>query len=999
MRARAQAAVDGAGGMLEDAGRGGAGAGGFIDVFCPLGDRRAFQKRHLLVQHAVVSRTLQIVRAGKGQPQQVVREMRAHPRPARRVPPVLHITGFKLARRTQHDLRAQGVRPRPGQGHGVLQLVAVAGGAACLIKAGLGMQARCHRLVEQPAIDQHIKQRIGRAHLGGTEQRIPVLYARIFTRGGAHGHGLMDQRKCRRFGGCVAHQVHTLERRPGPQRDHARQGRARVQPKPAALPQLQGHHQVALGIEELTAVAGPVQAVVGTVVRAWPDRGLAEKGRATAKARGRLGLRAQQAQQAATRQRRKAWCGGQRGAVAALFAHHPLHHANEAQVLAPGAQVAHLHMHLLDGGDGIDTPAHHHVQRAPAVADGGGALGMLHAIHRIGCAPGRWRQAPHFARAAVLQQQPFGGRVGHRVVGPCRKLVEAAVERPGVARAAFGHQRSQLGIGQHIDPRFGGPQPLRHIKPEGAGDRCETAHRRGYGCAGLVRGNLVGGATAPGAGHGHTVGGHPGLHLVNERMTIGLQGDAGQAGQSAQLLCRQLIEPQHMQTGDHRAREGVQAGVVVLAQQGELALQGNVVGVGFIVQHHHVTGHTAMRPFAQGLGQRAQQAQALARSGHDQHQWPVAGNSELPQHAAVAHAMGCHGCGEHARVCRIHLGQRQHQCRGQGLDCGQVVAVRALRRPLDAGQRGRHGRSPLHIGGLAVFIDDGQQCGRVWRSCRGKGDASMRAGRNAQHHAQGGHGVQARVQRGRRLGHAGHPRQRLAGRVVTPQPEPPVGLATQAQHIPVCTGHKVRSLQRGFSLQAGGAHKPQCLLCGQPLGRDEEVGERRVRLVGRVGGQGNVEGRDQLQLDHFVAQVAHHHLAQFDVVFRAHPHGGVHLEPWPQRVKTYAVGVEDAAVHRAHIGRGVAGDRRRHAGAHLPHVKKAAVRVAQGIVAPAADAGLVPAAPARTVGAQRDAVSPVAEQVGGLQRLGAWRYGAHMVGRFLLARVQRQARWRSQQGG
>ena len=125
---------------------------------------------------------------------------------------------------------------------------------------------------------------------------------------------------------------------------------------------------------------------------------------------------------------------------------------------APGTQVAHLHMHLLDGSDGIDTPAHHHVQRAPAVADGGGALGMLHAVHRIACAPGRWGQAPRFTRAAILQQQPLGRRVGHRVVRPGGELVQAAVERPGVACAAFGHQRSELGIGQHVDPGPGGTQ-------------------------------------------------------------------------------------------------------------------------------------------------------------------------------------------------------------------------------------------------------------------------------------------------------------------------------------------------------------------------------------------------------------------------------------------------------------------------------------------------------------------------------------------------------------
>ena len=33
-------------------------------------------------------------------------------------------------------------------------------------------------------------------------------------------------------------------------------------------------------------------------------------------------------------------------------------------------------MHLFDGSDGVHTPAHRYIQRASAVADGGGALGM-----------------------------------------------------------------------------------------------------------------------------------------------------------------------------------------------------------------------------------------------------------------------------------------------------------------------------------------------------------------------------------------------------------------------------------------------------------------------------------------------------------------------------------------------------------------------------------------------------------------------------------------------
>ena len=285
------------------------------------------------------------------------------------------------------------------------------------------------------------------------------------------------------------------------------------------------------------------------------------------------------------------------------------------------------------------------------------------------------------------------------------------------------------------------------------------------------------------------------------------------------------------------------------------------------------------------------------------------------------------------------------------------------------------------------------------RCRRGKRDAGLCARRNAQHHAQSSHGVQPRFERGGCIRHTAEQGQRPGRRVVAPQPELAVGLVAQAQHIPFGIGHKVRRLQGGFGLQAGGTHKPQRLLRRQPIGGNKKVGKRGVGLVGRMGGQGDVQGRDQLQLNHLVTQVAHHHLAQFDVVLRAHPHRGVHPQPRPQRIKTHAVGMEAAAVHRARIGRGVAGDGRGHAGARLPDVDEAAVRIAQGIVAPAADARLVPAAPSRPVGAQRNAVAPVAQQVRGLQRLGAWRHGTHMVVCFLLVRMQRQVRWHGEQGG
>ena len=96
MHADPQAVVNGARSVLIHTRGGGARMGRFVHVFCTFRNGRSLQKRHLFVQQCAVGRALQIVRAGKGQPQQIVGKMRSHPCPARTVPPVLHIARLEL---------------------------------------------------------------------------------------------------------------------------------------------------------------------------------------------------------------------------------------------------------------------------------------------------------------------------------------------------------------------------------------------------------------------------------------------------------------------------------------------------------------------------------------------------------------------------------------------------------------------------------------------------------------------------------------------------------------------------------------------------------------------------------------------------------------------------------------------------------------------------------------------------------------------------------------
>ena len=89
------------------------------------------------------------------------------------MPPVLYIALCKLARCAHHNLRAQQVRRGPSQGHGILQLVAKTRSTTGLVKTGLGPQPASHRLVQQPAVHQGIKQRIGGLDRGSPQQMVP----------------------------------------------------------------------------------------------------------------------------------------------------------------------------------------------------------------------------------------------------------------------------------------------------------------------------------------------------------------------------------------------------------------------------------------------------------------------------------------------------------------------------------------------------------------------------------------------------------------------------------------------------------------------------------------------------------------------------------------------------------------------------------------------------------------------------------------------------------
>ena len=92
-----------------------------------------------------------------------------------RQPPVLHVALHELAARGAQQVSARLFGPREGQRHTVLELIAKAVGAAGLVEGRAGPDAADQCLVEQPAIEQDVHRAVGRAHLHGAQQGIPMV--------------------------------------------------------------------------------------------------------------------------------------------------------------------------------------------------------------------------------------------------------------------------------------------------------------------------------------------------------------------------------------------------------------------------------------------------------------------------------------------------------------------------------------------------------------------------------------------------------------------------------------------------------------------------------------------------------------------------------------------------------------------------------------------------------------------------------------------------------
>ena len=649
--------------------------------------------------------------------------------------------------------------------------------------------------------------------------------------------------------------------------------------------------------------------------------------------------------------------------------------------------------HLLDGRVGIDAPGCIDLEIAAPVHDHAVALAVRDAVGRGRIPPGRGRDAPELAGAHVLQQKPLARRVGERIVRPRRQLVQAAVQRPAVAAAGLGDVGTETRVREHVDPGPCRPLKNAHIEAKLATLGHEVAPRDArFGTGAPTR---AGGDRQFGDRRGvallerRLVLLGPLLQVVGERAAVGVEVQPRQRAQRAELVGRELVGTQYREAGRHGAGRAAVLRRELLAQRRDLVLQGHQVRGRFGIDHDQVAGQAGPRPDAQCLHQGAQQPHALGRASRNQHDRPVARDAEAPQQPAVA------GLGRRPfdrTVLRTRSGDGHHDRGRQRLDRRVGLGVDRELAQADAGEGGRHQRGALDRALLAVLVDHRVERRATVGGRGAEGQSDLAVGRELHPHRERAHRVEAGPlwllglgrlrQRCERC-------QRLARIAVAAEPAEPVGLHPGRDHLRVVLCQEVRRVQAGLGRQSRLALEHQRLLCRAPGRAQEQVRECRVRLIRARVGERDLEGRHQFEIERALTQVAQLDLAELDVVFGADPDGGVCVDLGPHGIEAHAVGVIGARVVRRRVGSRVLGDRHGLRLAIPAHVEERAVRVAQQVVARARDADVAPAAPARTIGAQRDAVAAVREQVRRRQRHHARHELAQHAGHATLARVGR----------
>ena len=221
-------------------------------------------------------------------------------------------------------------------------------------------------------------------------------------------------------------------------------------------------------------------------------------------------------------------------------------------------RVVQAQVHQLDRRVRRHRHRQHAVPLVGGVLPAGAALRMSNDVARAR-RPGRRRERPRAVGGAVVQEDGFGGGIGHRVVGPRRQPARLAVVDPRAARSRFGDQAAEGRIGQHVRPRRRRPARRRRRPARTRGRRARSRRgrwraRRSDGHLGAV-GARRRGCRVPGrrrrafsrAGQRRRRTRH--LQLVGQRPARGHQHRARHGAQRDRVVGRQRVGPPQEHAG------------------------------------------------------------------------------------------------------------------------------------------------------------------------------------------------------------------------------------------------------------------------------------------------------------------------------------------------------------------------------------------------------------------------------------------------------------------
>ena len=407
---------------------------------------RSAEKGHHFIEHRPVTCCLDVVRRDVGQPEQIIRAARPRAPTAGGMPPVLDIALDELPARGQQQMGAVQVGACIDQGHHVLELIAEADRAAGLVVAGAAPQARTHRLVQQPPVDDQVERVVGRVHGDRTQDAIPLLgdLAQAIL-DGLRRSAPLDERSHVVGRHRFAQQEYDASGLGRRQRDLRVQRRARIESGAHAVRQdfegdARGRIDRSVAAEELRAVTGirphgfaaPRKPDASRVVHV--PRIARDDGAGAGVDRG----------------------DDRQGPARARRTEVPLVVREQAQPPRPVGLVGDRHHHGLDRRVREDEDGGLLFDHRRHALEGGEAGAVPHnpAVARA-AAQGARCGAPGLARLVIAHVDRLGRRVGDRIVGEWRQTVLATVGRPRERRARRGDHAAEVRVGKDVHPGRG----------------------------------------------------------------------------------------------------------------------------------------------------------------------------------------------------------------------------------------------------------------------------------------------------------------------------------------------------------------------------------------------------------------------------------------------------------------------------------------------------------------------------------------------------------------